>query len=278
MSTVELDVDADTRVATIALNRPERLNGWTLELEHAYFDALEECRRRSDVRAIVVTGRGRGFCAGADLDELGALADDEAEPEPRDPRSPLYVLAVEKPVIAAVNGACAGMGVVQAALCDLRFGARGAKLTTAFVRRGLVAEHGLSWILPRLVGVGHAMDLLLSGRVVLAEEAAAIGFFQRLEEPADVLGAAQEYAAQLTAHCSPASLAAIKQQVYVDLARSVSEALEDADRLMHASLRMPDVAEGVRSFVAGRPPRFADLRPETSPAPSVALVARHKAS
>src|SRR5579859_5725343 len=141
-------------VALLTYNRPERLNAWTPELQTRYFDLLEECAGREDVRAIVLTGAGRGFCAGADMQHLADLAagDGQGEPGPADSRPVTFALSIPKPIIAAINGPCAGLGLVHAVMCDLRFAAEGAKLTTAFARRGLVAEHGISWLLPRLVG------------------------------------------------------------------------------------------------------------------------------
>ena len=168
-------------VALLTLNRPDRLNAWTAEMERAYFGLLAECAAAEDVRAIVVTGAGRGFCAGADMQELLAIGEgaiDEAAAA-RDERPQTFPLTIPKPIVAAINGPCAGIGLVQALMCDIRFAAEGAKLTTAFARRGLVAEHGISWILPRLVGPARALDLLLSGRVVLAEEAAELGLVNR---------------------------------------------------------------------------------------------------
>src|SRR5947209_10481614 len=146
-------------------------------MQTRYFDLLEECTEREDVRAIVVTGAGRGFCAGADMQHLEAISSGDltASTGAHDERPVTYALGIPKPVIAAINGPCAGLGLVHAVMCDVRFVAADAKLTTAFARRGLVAEHGLSWILPRLIGPAKALDLLLSGRIVLGREAAEMG-------------------------------------------------------------------------------------------------------
>src|SRR5438874_218988 len=160
-------------VAVLTLNRPERLNAWTAKMKREYFDLLEDSAGDASVRVIVLTGAGRGFCAGADMAELQAIGDggigERAAQE--DPRPHTFPLTIPKPLIAAINGPCAGLGLVHALMCDLRFAAAGAKITTAFSRRGLVAEHGISWILPRLVGPSRALDLLFSSRIVLAEEA-----------------------------------------------------------------------------------------------------------
>jgi enoyl-CoA hydratase/carnithine racemase len=256
-----VQMQVDDGVALLTLNRPERLNAWTTEMEQVYFALLKQCGADEQVRAIVVTGTGRGFCAGADMQQLQELGDgtliESAETVERRPQS--LPLSIPKPIIAAINGACAGIGLVQALMCDMRFAAEGAKLTTAFARRGLIAEHGISWILPRHVGPARALDLLLSGRVVFAEEAQALGLVNRVYAPDRLLDAALEYAGELAAHCSPASMAAMKRQVYADLERTLPDALAEADRLMLASFTAPDFVEGVASFVERRDPRFATL-------------------
>jgi enoyl-CoA hydratase/carnithine racemase len=248
-------------VALLTLNRPERLNAWTDEMEHEYFALLDECAASEDVRVIVVTGAGRGFCAGADMQQLQDLSDGNVDQERRgaERRPQTYPLSVPKPIIAAINGPCAGIGLVQALMCDIRFAAEGAKMTTAFARRGLVAEHGIAWILPRLIGPARALDLLLSGRVVLAEEAASLGLVNRAIAPERLLEDALAYARELAIHCSPASMATMKRQVYADLERSLPDALAQADLAMVASFGAPDFAEGVSSFLERREPSFAAL-------------------
>ncbi len=256
-----VQMQVDDGVALLTLNRPDRLNAWTAEMEHAYFAMLERCAAEEAVRAIVVTGAGRGFCAGADMKELQAIGDGtlRASSETLERREQTFPLSIPKPIIAAVNGACAGIGLVQALMCDLRFAAEGAKLTTAFARRGLVAEHGISWILPRLLGPARALDLLLSGRVVFAEEAQALGLVNRVLAPDRLLEATLDYAHELVVNCSPASMATMKRQVYADLQRDLPGALAEADRLMLASFAAPDFVEGVTSFVERRDPQFAAL-------------------
>jgi enoyl-CoA hydratase/carnithine racemase len=246
-------------VAVITLNRPDRLNAWTGEMERAYFGALEDCTARDDVRAIVVTGAGRGFCAGADMDALQAIGSNGAETADHDPRPQTFPLTVPKPIIAAINGPCAGIGLVQALMCDMRFAAAEAKLTTAFARRGLIAEHGMSWILPRLVGPARALDLLLSGRVVLGDEAAQLGLVNRSVAGGGVLEEALAYARDLVANCAPSSMATMKRQVYAALEQDLGMALVEADRLMVASLAADDFREGVASFVEKRAPSFAPV-------------------
>lgn len=265
-------LEVQDEVAVLTLNRPARLNAWTPEMQVRYFDLLSECASRSDVRAIVVTGAGRGFCAGADMEQLQALAsggldagagrgggNGGASSPAGDERPMTFPLTIRKPIIAAINGACAGLGLVYALMCDIRFTAVNAKLTTAFARRGLVAEYGISWILPRLIGHARALDLLLSGRVILGEEAAQLGMVNRAVADEWVLEEALAYARMLAEYASPASMATIKRQVYSDLDRELDDALARALVLMGESFSTPDVAEGVASFLERRPPRFAAL-------------------
>lgn len=257
-------------VAVLTLNRPERLNAWTPALQTRLFDLLDECTGRHDVRAIVVTGAGRGFCAGADMQVLaglsgggsgnGAGADGgEAIVGHPDDRPVRHFLSVPKPVIAAINGPCAGIGLALALMCDIRFAAEEAKITTAFAKRGLVAEHGISWMLARLVGPAAALDLLLSGRVVLGREAAQLGLVNRALSADLVLREAMDYATGMASECSPASMATMKTQVYADLERPLEPAVEDANRLMGESFGRPDFVEGVQSYLEKRSPRFAPV-------------------
>lgn len=257
-------------VAVLTLNRPERLNAWTPELGSRYFDLLEECAADPEVRAIVVTGEGRGFCAGADMQDLQALGsgDIDGAERRRDERPQSFPLTIPKPIIAAVNGPVAGIGLVLALMCDIRFVADEAKVTTAFARRGLVAEYGMAWIMPRLVGIARALDLLFSGRVILGGEAAQLGLANRSVPGDQVLDEAVGYARELATLSSPASMAAMKQQVYADFERGLSEATDEATRLMLESFERPDFAEGVASFVEKREPQFAPVsQPSGEPVP-----------
>jgi enoyl-CoA hydratase/carnithine racemase len=253
--------EVDDRVAVLTLNRPDRLNAWTQEMQRRYFDLLAECGEREDVRAIVVTGAGRGFCAGADMEDLQAIGSGNLDglAGAHDPRPQAFPLTIPKPIVAAINGPCAGLGLVQALMCDLRFAAADAKITTAFARRGLVAEHGISWILPRLLGPARALDLLFSARVVLGSEAAELGLVNRAVEDGRTLEVALEYARELATYSAPSSMAAAKRQVYTDLDRGLEAAVGEANGLMGESLQAPDFVEGVRSFVERREPDFAPL-------------------
>ncbi|ACU70073.1 Enoyl-CoA hydratase/isomerase [Catenulispora acidiphila DSM 44928] len=250
-------------VLLLTLNRPERLNAWNLALEERYFALLDEAEIDPEVRVVVVTGAGRGFCAGADMEDLSQLGtvdpDTLADERTRRPRE--RPLAFRKPLIAAINGPAAGLGLVQALYCDLRFATPEAKFTTAFARRGLIAEYGSAWLLPRLVGQSRALDLLMSARVVLGDEALAMGLVDRVLPGESLLSTTLAYAADLAENCSPASMALIKQQVYEAMDSDLPSAIEVSTRLMHESFRHPDAAEGVHSYLERRPPRFAPLDP-----------------
>jgi enoyl-CoA hydratase/carnithine racemase len=256
----------DPGIAILTLNRPDRLNAWNGELAARYFTLLDECEADADVRVIVVTGAGRGYCAGADMDALQGIGNAGGETGSSNNAAgnrPVYETAqLSKPIIAAINGACAGIGLVQALMCDLRFAAAGIKFTTAFSRRGLIAEYGMSWALPRLVGTANALDLLMSGRVVLAEEAKAMGMVNDVLPADQLMAHTLHYAADIATNASPTSMAVIKRQVREDLERDLATGYAVAEVEMRASLDRADLAEGVASFVERRVPRFEPLDPE----------------
>jgi len=250
-------------VLLLTLNRPERLNAWNDKLEARYFELLDAAEADPGVRAIVLTGAGRGFCAGADFDELQSVEAFDLSPLDR-PRPRVLPLTLRKPLIAAINGAAAGLGFVEALFADVRFCVPEAKLTTSFARRGLIAEHGAAWLLPRLVGTSRALDLLLSGRVVRGEEALRIGLVDYLATPETLLDVTLAYAADLAENCSPTSMAIIKGQVLRALDESLQESLGSADVLMRESFKRGDVNEGVASYLEQKAPRFAPLTQGTS--------------
>ncbi|MDX6742758.1 enoyl-CoA hydratase-related protein [Actinocorallia sp. A-T 12471] len=249
-------VEVERGVAVVTLNRPQQLNAMTYEMSTAYAQALRAADADPDVRAIVVTGAGRGFCAGADLAvlEQGAEAIRSFLPPAED--MPRLAFALSKPVVAAINGHAVGIGFAYALGSDVRFAAKGAKLATAFSRLGLVAEYGLSYQLPRLIGLAHATDLLLSGRTIDAAEALSLGLVNRVVEPEELLPAAIAYAADMAENCAPSSLATIKRQVYGDLDRAEPEALALTLDLMNASFGGPDLAEALRARGEKRKPVF----------------------
>ncbi|HEY5332267.1 MAG TPA: enoyl-CoA hydratase-related protein, partial [Solirubrobacterales bacterium] len=202
-------------VFVLTLNRPERLNAWTTPLEDRYFELLDEAEADPDVRAIVVTGAGRGFCAGADMNDLeaGANRDFSGSGIEKRARPRCFPWTIRKPLIAAINGPAVGLGLVEALYCDVRFATPEAKIATIFARRGLVAEYGISWLLPRIVGTGRALDLLLSARTIRGEEAYRIGLVDHLAAAAEVLERAVAYADDIATNCSPTAMATIKRQV-----------------------------------------------------------------
>jgi enoyl-CoA hydratase/carnithine racemase len=260
------------RVATITLHRPERLNAWTGRMHAEYRALLQRAADDAAVRVIVVTGAGRGFCAGADSQALEGhvarggydpgLGDDVAMPgygvRPEFEADFAYHFGVPKPIIAMINGPAAGVGLVLACYCDLRFAAAGAKLTTSHGRLGLPAEYGLSWLLPRLVGVTRASDILLSSRVVLAEEAAAIGLVNRTVPRDELAATTYDYAAMLADEVAPSSLAVTKLALYRDLHGDVVSSVHDAAARLDEMMRGPEFAEGVAALTEKRRPNFAD--------------------
>jgi len=273
--------EVDDPVATITLNRPDVLNAWTDRMGFEVRHAISQAERDPRVVGIVLTGAGRGFCAGADMNRLTAVSTGniagEALPaelasDPGDPSAGddlhlgtyTYLMSVPKPVIAAINGPCAGMAVPIVLACDLRFMADDAILMTAFAQRGLIAEWGISWLLPRLVGPAAALDLLFSSRKVSGTEAASMGLVNAALPRADVLAHARQYVRDLAVTSSPASMAIMKRQVYQQAHAGLLAAEREARELMVASFRRPDFGEGVRSFVDRRPPRFERLPHEAA--------------
>lgn len=275
------------RVACITLNRPARLNAWTRNMAAEVRNAFHASGIDDTVRAIVFTGEGRGFCAGADMSELEYAAnlelpgedeiDDidafistltgtptEAEIDPDncfDARSDFrkrysYIQAIPKPVIAAINGPAVGLGLVVALYCDIRFASETARFSTAFSRRGLIAEHGISWLLPRIVGMPNAMDLLFSARMINAKEALDMGLINKVFLENDLMENTMAYAKMLTEEVSPRSLKVIKKQFYMAQFETMAQAIESADKEMLNSLRSNDFKEGIAHFLEKRQPIF----------------------
>jgi enoyl-CoA hydratase/carnithine racemase len=259
---VLFEVDSDG-VALVTLNRPEHRNGWTPILEARFFAVIEQLDSDPSVRVVVVTGAGKTFCPGMDTGRLAEIAGMPLDLRGR--RPPAHLWQFRKPMIAAVNGACAGIGLVLALACDVRFAAEKARFSTAFARRGLAGEYGATWLLPRIVGAGRAADLLLSARVVAAGEALRIGLVDFVDG-ADVVAAALDYARDMARHCAPTSLAMLRHQLHADSQSDFQTALTAAYRAMTAAVEGAAFREGLDSFVAGRPPVFPglpdDYRPE----------------
>ncbi len=262
----------DGGVAVVTLNRPERMNAWGGGLAAAFYRCIDRAEADPDVRVIVLTGNGRAFCAGADMggaDTIGGatIGGDADVTTLVGERHPHFVTGLRKPVIAAINGACAGIGLTQALMCDVRFAAAGAKFTTAFARRGLIAEYGISWILPRVVGWGASLDLLLSGRTFVAEEAKELGMVKDVLPHDELMPHVLAYAEDMAAHCAPSAMAVIKRQIYDDASRNVHDTSAAAEKLMHESMLRPDFIEGITAFFEKRPPGFPPLTPEQEDTP-----------
>jgi enoyl-CoA hydratase/carnithine racemase len=256
-------------VAIVRLNRPERLNAFTFRMVAEIRQAIDRAAADEKAVGLVITGTGRAFSAGLDAADLARSASGSAQSDiesstPSDELPALfsYLLRISKPVIAAVNGVAAGGGFVLAMMSDLRFAAESASFTTVFSKRGLIAEHGTSYLLPRLVGTSRALDLLWSSRRFDAAEALRIGFVDRVVPDERLLDETCAYIRDLAANVSPRSLAVIKAEVYGHLSLGMEAAIRHADKVMNDSLNHPDATEGVASFVERRPPHFQPWKGE----------------
>ena len=262
------------RVATITLNRPDKLNAWTATMEQEVRAAMHEAEHDHNVRVIVLTGAGRGFCAGADISLLGAIAQqglgDRSQENflrntsnggrqnvrPDFQKKYSYFPSIEKPVIAAVNGPAVGLGFIISLYCDLRFASDSARFGTAFAKRGLIAEYGLAWLLPRLIGPANALDMLFSARLVDANEALRMGLVNQVFPQNAFMNSVYAYAKDLAHNVSPRSMRVIKDQVYNAMFQTLSEAFETAEKEMVQSLQCEDFKEGVAHFVEKRAAAF----------------------
>jgi enoyl-CoA hydratase/carnithine racemase len=255
-------------VAVITLNRPDRLNAWRGEMDRDVRRAMRAATDDESVRVIVLTGAGRGFCAGADMNTLQTIQGEGAIPARRAPpafdpearedfqKEYSYFPAVPKPIIGAINGACAGLGLVLALYTDIRFASDAAVFTSAFSRRGLIAEHGASWLLPRLIGMANAADLLYSARVVRAEEARAMGLVSRVTPIADFETEVMNYARMLAREVSPRSLREMKREIWNAQFQTLAQAIDDANKDMTRSFVSEDFKEGVAHYLEKRAPAF----------------------
>jgi enoyl-CoA hydratase/carnithine racemase len=275
MANLETVYTVRERVATITLNRPDKLNAWTAVMDQEVRAAIYEAERDSSVRVIILTGAGRGFCAGADMSLLGAIAQEGLEGY-RGPESFLrnssngerqdvrpdfqkkysYFPSIQKPVIAAVNGPAVGLGFILTLYCDLRFASETARFGTAFAKRGLIAEYGLAWMLPRLIGPANALDMLFSARLVDAQEALRMRLVNQVFPQDRFMEDVYAYAKELANNVSPRSMAIIKTQVYNAMFQTLGEAFETAEEEMVKSLQCEDFKEGVAHFVEKRAPVF----------------------
>lgn len=268
MSFEQILYDVGDRIATITLNRPQKLNAWTLTMSAELREAMRRARDDDGVRVIVLTGAGRGFCAGADMGLLGDIGRDaerhaapplppfdlESRPDFHGPDS--YFPTIPKPILCAMNGVAAGIGFVYTLYCDLRFASSDAYFLSAFSRRGAIAEHGCSWLLPRLVGMANAFDLLYSGRRVDAQEALRMGLVNRVVAPEALLDTTRAYARMLADEVSPRSLRVMKRQLWDAQFRTLGEDVAASIAEMALSFRSEDFREGVAYFVERRAPDF----------------------
>jgi len=260
----------ENRIATLTLHRPERLNSWTGRMHAEYRHLLARAEADSEVRAVVVTGSGRGFCAGADTSALEShvdrggydpgTPDDLANPgygvRPEFDADFAFQFGMQKPVIAAINGPAAGVGLVIACYADLRFAVPGAKLTTAHGKLNLPVEYGLSWLLPRLIGLTRANDLLLSSRGLLTDEAMELGLLNGLFPPDELLPRTYDYVRQVVTSVAPLSLAASKRQIYTDQHRDVGASVEEANARIEEMMKQSDYREAVAAWVEKRAPAW----------------------
>ncbi len=276
----EILYEVDGPVATIRFNRPDRLNALTRRMLAELKHALAAAEKDESVIGVILTGEGRGFCAGMDMQALSKLGDeggtanrvDDDYGLAADPGDPAmgedfrityaYLLSIRKPLIAAINGPCAGLGFVLAMLCDMRFVAQEAVMTASFSQRGLVAEHGISWILPRVVGPSRALDILWSSRKIKGAEAAELGLANRVCSADQVVAQARAYLEDLAAKAAPISLMIMKQQIYRHMNMPLGESMNETNRLIAESTARGDFKEGVAAFVEKRPPKFERIAAE----------------
>lgn len=265
----QIAYEVSNQVATVTLNRPDKLNAWTQKMEEEVTEAIRAASSDDQVRVIILTGAGKGFCAGADMSLLSAISQESS------PRSEFlfdmkvegavradfqkkhaWLLTVPKPIIAAINGPAVGLGFVVPLYCDFRFASEKARFSVIFSKRGLVAEYGLAWMLPRLVGVGNAIELMYTSKLFDAREALRIGLVSRVLPEENFLGAVQEFARELASTVSPRSLRVMKQQIYTGLLQNLGEAFDLAIEEMKGSFGTEDFKEGVAHFLEKRPSAF----------------------
>jgi enoyl-CoA hydratase/carnithine racemase len=262
------------RVATITLNRPDKLNAWTANMDQEVRAAMYQADADENIRVIILTGAGRGFCAGADMSLLNSISQEglgargqtgflrnadngeRANVRPDFQKKYSYFPSLTKPVIAAVNGPAVGLGFILTLYCDIRFASEGARFGTAFAKRGLIAEYGLAWMLPRLIGPASALDMLFSARMVDAQEALRMRLVNQVFPQDTFLDHVNAYAVELANNVSPRSLRVMKEQIYNAMFQSLSEAFESSEEAMLQSLQCEDFKEGVAHFLQKRAPIF----------------------
>ena len=265
MSYSDIEYEVRGNAAIITLNRPDKLNALTYHTLKEIRQAVDTSVSDRSVFGIVVTGNGRGFCSGLDAEVLASVTSGSTEStssgrnEDELPGMFSYLLEVPKPVIAALNGVAAGGGLILALMSDIRFAAKEAAITTVFLKRGLIAEHGSSWILPRLVGTGRALDLLWASDKVGADEALQLGLVERVTEADNLVDEAVAYIEKLATTSAPAAIAATKRLVYGHLGKNYREALEEAEIIQNEFVARDDAREGAMALIEKRAPKFERL-------------------
>jgi len=275
LKVTDYSIDPDG-VATVRFNRPGRGNSWTSRMNAEYRHIMATLDGDPAVKVIVLTGAGKQFCVGADFKALdhyteddkdyvaSVRADDFARPghgvRKEFDHELVWHWGLKKPVIAAINGACAGIAVAIVGFCDLRYAVAGAKLTTAAARLGLPAEYGMAWLLPRLMGMTHAADVLITGRIFLAEEAKHMGLLNDVFGPDEFEARVSAIARSIALTVSPQAALTTKRQLYAELmASDVGECIEDSKRLIGELMRGDDYKEGVAALQERRPARFKGI-------------------
>ncbi len=269
MNFAEIIYEKADRVATVTMNRPEKLNAWTAKMGAEMRTAMMDAERDPSVGAIIITGAGRAYCAGADMGSLGeitagrtsagaaAAEDDWTRQQRADYRTQYsWLLALSKPVIGAINGACVGLGFTTCLYQDIRMASDRARMGLIFPQRGLAIEHGSSWMLPRIVGVARAVELAVTGRLVDANEALQMGLVTRVVPHESLMPTAREVASEIAHKCSPLGVAQAKKLIYQHLFSDLGTAIREDDESMQMMTRSEDFKEGVRAFVEKRAPRF----------------------
>lgn len=265
----QITYEVSNRVATITLNRPDKLNAWTRKMEEEVSAAIRDASTDNAAGIIILTGAGKGFCAGADMSLLSAISQ---EPSPRAEfltdvkvdgdvradfrRKHAWLLSVPKPIIAAINGPSVGLGFIIPLYCDFRFASEKARFSVIFSKRGLVAEYGLAWMLPRIVGLSNAIEMMYTSKMINAQEALRIGLVSRVMPEENFLPAVQEFARDLAASVSPRSLRIMKRQIYTGLLQNLGDAFDLAIEEMKASFGTEDFKEGVAHFLEKRAAAF----------------------
>jgi enoyl-CoA hydratase/carnithine racemase len=269
MELQDIVYEKSERVATVTYNRPEKMNAWTTRMFDELKSALDDADADSNIGAIIITGAGRAYCAGADMgglsraaqgtERIGGLSKPAPGTENLDPNYRgrfSWMLSIKKPIIGAINGPAVGMGFANTLYCDMRIASDRARMGLIFVRRGLAIEFGSSWMLPRIVGIANAIDLAVTGRLVDAQEALRMGLVSRVVAHDELMPAVRALATEIATQCSPLGIAHAKRHVYNHLFTDLATALRDEDESVGVMAQSEDFKEGINSFLEKRAPRF----------------------